>query len=254
MIDPMLQRIRIVLVETSHPGNIGAAARAMKVMGLSRLVLVRPKIFPSAEATARASGADDVLQDAQVVDDLDTALEGCTLVLGTSARLRSLRWPQLDPRQAGERAWSRARTGEVAVVFGREQSGLSNPELERCHYLLHIPSNPEYGSLNVASAVQLAAYEIRMASLSAEAPVAEVGEEKEWATVDEVNGFLGHLEGALQTIGFLDPDNPRWMMRRMRRLFGRAHLYRDEVHLLRGMLSSVLKFRDAGRSSGEKGE
>lgn len=243
MIGSMLQRIRIVLVETSHPGNIGAAARAMKVMGLSRLVLVRPKTFPSAEATARASGADDVLQGAQVADDLDTALAGCVLVLGTSARLRSLRWPQLDPRQAGDKVWTTAGTGDVAVVFGREQSGLSNPELERCHYLLHIPSNPDYGSLNVASAVQLVVYEIRMASLSTEGSAPELGGGKEWATVDEVNGFLGHLEHTLEAIGFLDPDNPRWMMRRMRRLFGRAHLYRDEVHILRGILSAVLKFR-----------
>ena len=232
-----------VLIRPQMGENIGAAARAMKVMGLSRLVLVRPKIFPSAEATARASGADDVLRDARVVDDLDTALAGCVLVLGTSARLRSLRWPQLDPRQAGDKAWTTAGAGDVAVVFGREQSGLSNPELERCHYLLHIPSNPDYGSLNVASAVQLAAYEIRMASLSAEGSAPAVEEENEWATVDEVNGFLGHLERTLETIGFLDPDNPRWMMRRMRRLFGRAHLYRDEVHILRGILSAVFKFR-----------
>ena len=236
----MFDHIRIVLVETSHPGNIGAAARAMKVMGLSRLVLVNPKVFPSAEATARASGADDVLHRARVVADLDAALEGCALVIGTSARLRTLRWPQLDPRQAGERAWTEAQNREVALVFGRERSGLSNPELERCHYLLHIPSNPEYRSLNVASAVQLAAYEVRMASLAGTLEPEEAGER---ATVDEVNGFLGHLEGVLQTIGFLDPNNPRWLMRRMRRLFGRTHLYRDEVHLLRGMLSSVLKFR-----------
>ena len=236
----MFHRIRIVLVETSHPGNIGAAARAMKVMGLSRLVLVRPKVFPCAEATARASGADDVLQGAHVVEDMDAALSGCTLVVGTSARLRSLRWPQLDPRAAGERVWAEASAGEAAIVFGRERSGLTNPELERCHYLLNIPSNPEYSSLNVASAVQLAAYEVRMASLAG-TPPPETDVER--ATVDEVNGFLGHLEGVLQTIGFLDAENPRWMMRRMRRLFGRSHLHRDEVHLLRGMLSAVLKFR-----------
>ena len=242
----MFPNIRIVLVETSHPGNIGAAARAMKVMGLNRLVLVNPKHFPCAEAGARASGADDVLAQAHVVDDLDAALQGCTLVLGTSARLRSLRWPSMDPREAGEQVWHGARTGEVAVVFGREQSGLSNPELERCQYLLHIPSNPEYRSLNLAAAVHLVAYEIRMASLVPSRQGKEDMEER--ATVDEVNGFLGHLESTLSTIGFLDPRNPRWLMRRMRRLLGRTRLYKDEVHLLRGILSSVLKFRIQPRS------
>jgi len=149
----MLSNIRFVLVETSHPGNIGAAARALKNMRLSDLRLVRPKIFPSAEANARASGADDLLTSAGVYDDLTTALEGCRLVVGASARLRAVEWPQVDPRVCAGKLLPEAAAGPVAVVFGRENSGLTNEELAHCHYLVHIPSNPDYSSLNIAMAV-----------------------------------------------------------------------------------------------------
>ena len=161
----MLSRIRIVLIGTTHPGNIGAVARAMKNMCLEQLVLVAPKIYPSAEATARASGADDLLGSARVCDSLDQALAGCRLVVGTSARLRSVRWPQVDPRQCAERLLDElSADGEVAVLFGRESSGLSNTELDRCHYLVHIPANPDYASLNLAQAAQVIGYELRMAA------------------------------------------------------------------------------------------
>ena len=156
--------VRIVLVSTSHPGNIGAAARAMKTMCLDRLCLVRPASFPSAEASARASGAADVLQRAAVVADLDEALDGCRFVVGASARQRALPWPLLGPRDCARRVIAEAAHGEVAVVFGNEQSGLSNEELQRCHVLTQIPANPDYSSLNLAMAVQVLAYELRIAA------------------------------------------------------------------------------------------
>jgi len=155
-----LSRVRIVLINTTHPGNIGAAARAMKVMGLSSLHLVTPKIFPNAEATAMASGADDLLQHAVVHDSLDSALKGCPLVLGTSARLRSLSMPMMDARRAAGQALQESSGHEVAVLFGRERYGLTNEEMQRCQFLVNIPSNPEYSSLNLAQAVQIIGYEL----------------------------------------------------------------------------------------------
>ncbi len=234
-----LARIRVVLIETSHPGNIGAVARAMKVMGLSRLHLVRPKQFPCAEATARASGADDLLTNAQVCVTLEEALVGCSLVVGASARLRSLPWPLSDPRQAAVQAVAAAVAGEeVALVFGREHSGLTNSELERCHLLLHIPANPDFSSLNLAAAVQVATYELRMASLGAETVAAEPGD---YASADELESFYRHLEQTLIAVGFLDPDNPRHVMRRLRRLYNRARVERVEVNILRGILTETQK-------------
>jgi len=233
-----LDLVRIVLVETTHPGNIGGAARAMKNMGLSHLVLVRPRHFPSAEATARASGADDLLAAATVVDDLDTALAGCNLVLGTSARLRTLTWPQVDARGCGEQVRGEALEGrQAAVVFGREHSGLTNEELERCNYLVHIPTAPDFGSLNLAAAVQVIGYELHMAMLA-------VGTEPEaepvdYVTADELEGLYSHLWETMVTIGFLDPDNPRQVMRRLRRLFNRARLERAEFNILRGILTEA---------------
>jgi TrmH family RNA methyltransferase len=237
----MFEQIRFVLVETSHPGNVGAAARAMKTMGLGRLVLVRPKGYPSAEATARASGADDILAAARVVPELDAALAGANLVLGTSARLRSMTWPQLDARGAGAMMGVEAERGEVAVVFGRERTGLTNAELDRCHYLLHIPVSPAYPSLNLAAAVQVVAYEIRMARLgqtgSAEYTAATP------ATAERMAGLFDHLERTLAEIGYLDPANPRYLMRRLRRLFNRARLGDEEVNILRGILSAMIRRR-----------
>ncbi|MCP5142042.1 MAG: RNA methyltransferase [Gammaproteobacteria bacterium] len=233
-----LSRVRIVLVETSHPGNIGGAARAMKTMGLSRLVLVNPNGFPGAEATARASGADDILARATVTDSLAAALAGCHVVIGTSARLRSLSWPQLNPRECGERIATASAEGEVALVFGREKSGLTNAELEQCRYLVHIPSNPEYQSLNLAAAVQVLSYEIATAFGYGGQP-REVGDAGGApATADEIEGMFAHMEQTLVGIGYLDPANPRHLMRRLRRLFNRVELSHEEVNILRGICRS----------------
>ncbi len=235
----MLDHIRIVMVETSHPGNIGAAARAMKTMGLSRLYLVRPAQFPHNEADARASGADDVLASAIVCASLDEALVGCTHVVGASARLRSLPWPLLTPRTCAAEAVS--QQGEVALVFGRERSGLSNEELERCSQLVHIPCNPEFSSLNVASAVQLLSYECLLAANTG--PECRQDADSEPATREELEGFYSHLEQVLVAIDYLDPDNPRQLMRRLRRLYNRAAIEKTELNILRGILKATLKSR-----------
>lgn len=238
----LLNPVRIVLVNTSHPGNVGGVARAMKNMGLSDLRLVTPQDYPSAEATARASGADDLLAQAQVLDDLDEALAGSRLVLGTSARQRTLRWPELDPRQAAARLLDAARTGPVAVLFGRERTGLTNEELDRCQALIHIPSNPEYSSLNLAAAVQVLSYELRMAALEhapAAVPAPTGGELP--ASHEELERLYAHLEETLLLLEFLDPDNPRHLMRRLRRLFAKADPTINEVNILRGILTQAAK-------------
>lgn len=245
-----LNNIRVVLVGTSHPGNIGAAARAMKTMGLSSLWLVAPALYPHADATARASGADDVLAAARVVEELEDALVGCSLVVGASARSRTIAWPTVDPRECARRAFGAAAAGStVALVFGRERTGLTNRELERCHSLVHIPSNPEYSSLNLAAAVQILTYELRVAARDeAGAKVsAEFVSDHPPATADELEGLYAHLEQTLVDIEFLDPDNPRQLMRRMRRLFNRAQLDRMELNILRGALAAAQK-RAADRS------
>jgi len=237
-----LARVRLVLVNTSHPGNIGAVARAMKNMGLSQLVLVAPQFFPHAEATARASGADDILASARVVESLPAAIADCALVVGASARSRTIRWPTLDARACATRMMQTVATdADVALVMGRENSGLSNAELDHCQYLVHIPSNPDYSSLNVAAAAQVLTYEIRMASLSGlqpdtPAPVV-LQSEHPLATMEEMAGLYAHFEQALTQLGFLDPKNPRQLMRRLRRLFNRANLDRIELNILRGILS-----------------
>lgn len=235
---PMLDNIRVVLVGTSHPGNIGGVARAMKNMGLSALYLVQPEDYPSAEATSRASGADDVLARAKICRNLDEALEGCGFVLGTSARLRRLAWPQLEPREAAVSAIREAATTSVAMVFGRERTGLSNEELERCHYLIHIPTNPDYSSLNLAAAVQVITYELRLAALTWTSSQAPAPEEVA-APAEEMERFYAHLERVLVAVDFLDPDNPRLLMRRLRRLFNRVRPDRQELNILRGILTAV---------------
>jgi len=234
-----VSNIRVVLVETSHPGNIGAAARAMKTMGLSRLDLVAPREFPSEEARARASGADDVLADALVHGSLEEALRGCGLVMGASARTRSLPWPLIDAREAGVKAAVESDATEVALVFGRERSGLANDELARCHYLVNIPTNPDFYSLNVASAVQVLAYEVMMASETGVEGGTARDKRDPPATAEEMEGFYAHLERVMIATGFLDPAVPRQLMRRMRRLFGRARTEQTEVNILRGLLSAV---------------
>lgn len=241
----MLQNIRVVLVNTSHPGNIGGAARAMKNMGLSRLVLVQPLDFPAADASARASGADDVLEGAIVVDTLEQALAGCSLAIGTSARDRSMPWPMLDARECGVQSVARAAAGEeIALVFGREHAGLTNDELQRCHFHVHIPSNPDFSSLNLAAAVQVLAYEVRTAWLAAQgapAKVEKVDASDELATLDEMELFYEHLEKTLVDISFLDPEKPKHLMARLRRLYGRSSVNRSEMSILRGILTETQK-------------
>lgn len=242
--------VRIVLVGTTHPGNIGAAARAMRTMGLERLSLVAPREFPSAEATARAAGADGVLEQARMYASLDEALAGCRFVVGASARLRALPFSTLGPREAAPRLIAEGRHGEAAVVFGRESSGLSNDELASCHALLHIPTDAAYRSLNLGMAVQIVAYELRLAVLDEAAPGPAAKRLDPLASVDELERFYGHLERTLVAAGFLNPANPRHLMLRLRRLFNRALPEEKEVRILRGILSA-LEPRDEGRAADE---
>lgn len=245
----MQHKIRIVLVNTSHPGNIGGAARAMKTMGFSRLVLVQPAIFPSEIAEARASGATDILDTAQVVHTLDEALMGCSLVLGTSARERHIPWPLLDPRESAQQCVEQIEQGgEVALVFGREHAGLTNEELQRCHYHVHIPSDPNFSSLNLAAAVQVLTYEVRMRYLQVQAQTSGLNKTsgvdaaKELPiTADELEQFYQHLERTLIDIGFLVPERPRHLMARLRKLYGRAQVDRLEMNILRGILTETQK-------------
>lgn len=227
----------MVLSHTSHPGNIGAAARAMKTMGLEQLWLVNPKHFPDAEATARASGADDLLAGAQVCAGINEALHGCQLVIGASARSRSIPCPVITPDECAQRACTESGRGQVAILFGCEQSGLSNAEIDRCHYLVQIPTNPEYGSLNLAAAVQIIGYELQVAHQRQNA--APPAADHVPVTVDEMERFFEHLECALVELEFLDPDNPRQLMRRLRRLYSRARPDTNEMNILRGILSAA---------------
>jgi tRNA (cytidine32/uridine32-2'-O)-methyltransferase len=229
--------IRIVLVGTTHPGNIGAVARAMKNMGLSDLALVNPRSFPHEDATARASGATDILEAAKVVTTLKDALTDCVYAAGASARSRALSWPSMGPRDCAERMLLEARNGKVAAVFGPEKAGLDNDDLGLCHTLLSIPTNPEFSSLNLAMAVQVLTYELRMASNLDSGPVFE--SEVAPATGEEMENFYTHLEKVFLDTGFLNPDNPRFLMRRMRRLFIRARPDKNEVNILRGFLTAI---------------
>jgi TrmH family RNA methyltransferase len=233
-----LDNIRFVLVGTTHPGNIGAAARAMKTMGLKNLHLVSPKIYPSAEATARASGADDILHQATVHDSLQSALTDCHYAFGLSARLRHLPVPVINPREAVEQLEKFDDDTQIAIVFGREHSGLSNEELDCCQFLVNIPANPDYSSLNLAAAVQVVAYELRM-SFKPEIDFGRIGEQREAITAEDLSHLYDHFERSLTTIGFLDPDNPRYLMRRIRRLFNRADLDRNEVQIMHGILRAA---------------
>lgn len=234
-----LANVRIVMVETSHPGNIGACARAMKNMGLSQLYLVKPRLFPHDEATARASGAGDVLQQATICGSLDQALEGCSVVIGASARRRSIAWPELNPRECAALVAPHSQEANVAIVFGRESSGLSNEELDRCGYLVHIPCNEAFSSLNVAAAIQVVSYELRMYLEQGEAVEEAIESLDEPATSEELEGLYEHMQQALVDIDFLDADKPRKLMRRVRRLYNRAVLERREVNILRGILSAA---------------
>jgi len=229
--------IRIILVGTTHPGNIGAAARAMKNMGLTDLVLVKPKQFPHEDATARASGAEDILNAATVVDNLDEALRECVYVAGASARSRTIGWPSMTPRECARRLLAQGQNGTVAAVFGPEKSGLTNEDIDRCHTLLTIPTEPGFSSLNLAMAVQVVCYELRVAMIG-EADEESLSEGR-LATAEELEHFYTHLQEVLTESGFLDPDNPRLLMRRLRRLYVRAQPDQNEINILRGMLSAL---------------
>lgn len=236
-----LDRVRVVLCETSHPGNIGAAARAMKTMGLSRLVLVKPKLFPHPDAEALATGADDVLAGATVCEDLGQALAGTVLAVAATARHRDLAHEVLDCRGACGRIARESQTGEVALVFGTERSGLTAVQVSQCHLIATIPTNDSYSSLNLAQAVQVFAYELRMNTLGAPAFAQHAAsrEGAEMATHEEMEGFFGQLEETFYSSGFLDPAEPKRLMQRMRRLFARARTEKTEVNILRGFLSAI---------------
>ncbi|WP_414200258.1 tRNA (cytosine(32)/uridine(32)-2'-O)-methyltransferase TrmJ [Pseudomonas sp. F1_0610] len=235
----------MVLVATSHPGNIGGVARAMKNMGLSRLVLVEPNIFPSTRADSRASGALDVLKDAKVVATLEEALQGCTLVFGTSARERHLPWPIVEPRDAAKVSIENALAGaEIAIVFGRERTGLTNEELHLCQYHVTIPTNPDFSSLNLAAAVQVIAYELRLACRDMTPEVMQQAEQLDpqaLATTEDMERFYQHLEETLIDIAFLDAQQPKHLMSRLRRLYGRQALEKIEMNILRGILTKTQK-------------
>jgi tRNA (cytidine32/uridine32-2'-O)-methyltransferase len=235
--DDRLSRIRIVLVEPSHPGNIGGAARAMKTMGLARLVVVNPQRFPDPQAEWRAAGALDVLDAVEVFDTLAPAIAGCHWVVGTSTRSRRIPWP-LKPVDAVAADILRQPSGsEVAILFGRETSGLTNDELQRCHCHLQIPANPAYPSLNLAMAVQVVCYELF--KHSGQAPVAEAVWDQPPATAGQLEAFFEHLQTVLVASGFLDPDNPGQTMTRLRRLFTRIQPDDKEIQMLRGVLHQL---------------
>ena len=234
-------KIRMVLVNTTHPGNIGGAARAIKNMGLTELYLVQPREYPAPRAVWRAAGARDILANAKVVESLDEAIEGCGLVVGTSARERRIPWPLINPRECGEKIWSEAASHDVALLFGREDRGLTNSELQKCNFHVHIPSNPDYSSLNLATAVQVLAYEVRMASLQDDKGVLPAMDEwdQPLATADELELFHNHLAETMATLKFYDPDNPKQLLTRMRRLFNRTRMDKMEVSMLRGLLTAA---------------
>lgn len=233
--------IKIVLVNTAHPGNIGGAARAMKNMGLAELCLVEPREYPAPRAVWRSAGARDILNNATVVGSVDEAIADCDLVIGTSARERRIPWPLINPRECGERVWVEAENHKVALLFGREDRGLTNDELQKCNYHVHIPSNPEYSSLNLATAVQVLAYEIRMASLAdVNGALPELSQwDQPLATSKDLEHFHTHLSETMAKLNFYDPDNPKQLLTRLRRLFNRTRMDEMEVSILRGLLSAV---------------
>ncbi len=241
-----LNNIRIVLIRTTHSGNIGSTARAMKTMGLRSLYLVNPKNRPDEQAVAMSSNAKDVLDNAHIVATLPEALEGCRVVIGSSARQeRSLSWDIIEPRECALKLVEQAQDGKVALVFGTESSGLSNDELAYCQHLVNIPTNPDYSSLNLASAVQLLSYECRLAAMQSD----NVKTSRKWGgvpekstvTADEMEGYYQHLEESMIESGFLDPKSPKHLMTRLRRLYGRVELTKSELNILRGMLASFKK-------------
>ncbi|HEX4938597.1 MAG TPA: RNA methyltransferase [Candidatus Kapabacteria bacterium] len=243
----LLDRLRIVMINTSDSGNIGAAARAMKTMGLRQLVLVQPEEVPTAKATARASAAADLLHKARVVQTLDEAIGDCQLVFGTSARLRTIPWPLIDPRQGAARVMNEPVGADIAILFGREDAGLTNEELRRCHFHICIPANEEYPVLNIGAAIQVICYEMRMAALERQANpvVPDLSGMQQWdeplVSSEDMERFLRHFEETLLDIDFFDPNNPKQLLTRVRRFFLRTRMDRLEMNLLRGVLSTVQK-------------
>ncbi len=242
----MLDDIYFVLSHTTHPGNIGAAARAMKTMGLQHLRLVNPKQFPCAEATQRASRADDILARAKVFTSIEDAIADQTLIVGTSARSRTLPWPMLEPRELAEKVAAEPEQRPVAILFGTENSGLTNEELQLCHYHVCIPTNPEYSSLNVAQAIQLIAYEMRLAARNTGTvvePKVECEDPGEvLAKAEQVEQMFDHMQQVMEHTGFFDPSKPRLIQMRLRRLFNKARLTDSEIRLFRGFLASIKKY------------
>lgn len=233
----MLNNVRIVLVNTSDQRNIGSAARAMKTMGISDLVLVNPKEAPEGKAAALAAGATDILSNARIVDTLEQAIADCQLTFAASARSRTLDWPMTTPREAATKVVTEGQHATVALVFGREATGLTNDELQLCHYHTHIPANPEYSSLNLAMAVQTLCYEVRVAYLAAEETEYPV-DEGDYPSAGEMEGFFQHLQRAISNSGFIVKNHPGKVMKKLRRLYTRTRPDKNELNILRGILTS----------------
>ncbi|EJL6292493.1 tRNA (cytosine(32)/uridine(32)-2'-O)-methyltransferase TrmJ [Vibrio cholerae] len=237
----MLERVKVVLVGTTHSGNIGSAARAMKVMGLSQMVLVDSQCQVDAQAIALAAGASEIALNAQIYPTLEAAVADCGLVVGTSARSRTLEWPMLEPRECGEKLISEAKQHSVAMVFGRERTGLTNDELQLCHYHVCVPANPEYSSLNLAMAVQLLSYEVRMAYLALQQSSQSSTLQEEYPRHQELERFYAHLEQVIMQTEFISAQQPGQVMNKLRRMFTRARPEAQEINILRGILTSVQK-------------
>ncbi|MFC1235891.1 tRNA (cytosine(32)/uridine(32)-2'-O)-methyltransferase TrmJ [Vibrio sp. F74] len=236
----MLDNVKVILIGTSHPGNIGSAARAMKVMGLSQLVLVKPECEVDAQTRALAAGAADIAQNAVIVNSLEEAVADCGLVVGSSARSRTLEWPMLEPRECGEKFAIEGENHPVALIFGRERTGLTNEELQACHYHVCIPANPEYSSLNLAMAVQTLSYEVRVAHLN-RLQSGYPTRVEEYPRHKELEMFYEHLEKVITSTQFIAQDKPNMVMTKLRRLFNRARPESQEINILRGILTSVEK-------------
>ncbi|WP_366940405.1 tRNA (cytosine(32)/uridine(32)-2'-O)-methyltransferase TrmJ [uncultured Gilliamella sp.] len=238
-----LDNIKIVLVETSHTGNMGSAARAMKTMGLTNLCLVNPIIKPDSQSISLAAGASDIIKNAHICSSLAQAIADCNLVIGTSARSRSLQWPNLTPKVCADKIVQQALNSKVALVFGRERVGLTNDELQKCDYHVSIPANPDYSSLNLAMSVQVLCYEIRMSMLNTQDLTSNSIEaaEVDFPTNADIERFYQHLQQTLLKTGFINANHPGQVMGRLRRLFTRAHVEQQELNILRGILTSIDK-------------
>ena len=238
--DNFLNTVKVVLVGTTHPGNIGAAARAIKNMGIYNLALVKPKEFPSDIAIYRSKAAKDILENAEIYESLEDAIAGCKLIVGTSARARSVPWPVFNPRDAAEEMRKISKQGNVAIVFGREDRGLTNDELGLCNFHVHIPSDPKYSSLNLSQAVQILAYEIRLA-YSRDEVISEVKWDVDLANNEQTERLIDHMEELMQDVEFYDVENPRKLLLRVRRFFKRSKIDVMEANIFRGLFSAIQK-------------